>query len=235
MSASDERQQHVGVAHVTAPMEVQPRRSHTGRHQRTEPHAHRRREQSVHDGELDQHAHAHQQHERAEQQRAVPADDRLDLLFAESPRRRRSRARMDRDADAARRRTRFGANGGAQAFHLRRERRHLPLERREAVVVGAHRTKLPPTPTTASQALRLHHHLGAAVLLVAEHLVRVRRILEREPMADERRGVDLAVEHALQQVGHELLHVALPCRHLQPFREKGAERELVDHARRTRR
>jgi hypothetical protein len=75
-----EREQHIPVAHVAAPMEVQSRDAHSRRRDRADGHADFGGEQTAQHGHLDQHAHAHQDHERREDQRAVPPHERFDLV-----------------------------------------------------------------------------------------------------------------------------------------------------------
>ena len=74
----------------------------------------------------------------------------------------------------------------------------------------------------------LQHDLDAAVLLVAEHLVAVGRVVERQPVRDDERRVDLALLDPLQQRLHVPVDVGLAHLEGQALVERGAERELVE-------
>ncbi len=90
-----EGEQHVRVADIAAPVEVHAGGAHACGHERADADAHDRREQPVRHGQLDQHADAHEQHERAQKQRPIAADERLDLVFLDRGRHRaRSRERV---------------------------------------------------------------------------------------------------------------------------------------------
>src|SRR5437764_8205572 len=55
----------------------------------------------------------------------------------------------------------------------------------------------------------VHDYLGAAVLLVFEDLVAVWRLVERQMVADDDGGVDVAAAYPVEQRTHVTLHVAL--------------------------
>src|SRR6478609_9933837 len=58
-------------------------------------------------------------------------------------------------------------------------------------------------------SIRLQHDLDAPVLLVAERLVHLRPLVERDPVRDDEGGVDLPVEDAVQEVVGPAVDVGL--------------------------
>src|SRR5438270_13241485 len=54
---------------------------------------------------------------------------------------------------------------------------------------------------------RIKHHFRAAVFLVAEHFVHLRRLRDRHAMADDEARVDLAALHPIEQWLHIFHHV----------------------------
>src|SRR4051794_25985154 len=67
--------------------------------------------------------------------------------------------------------------------------------------------------------LRAHHDLDALVLLIAERLVHLRRVVEARAVRDEERRVDLPLLDALHQRAHVVVHVRLSHLQRQPFGE----------------
>src|SRR3712207_3658224 len=63
--------------------------------------------------------------------------------------------------------------------------------------------------TGATCPLRPEHDLHTVVLLVLEHVVAARRLVERKLVRDDVAGVDVPVLDALEQRSEVALHVAL--------------------------
>ena len=76
----------------------------------------------------------------------------------------------------------------------------------------------------------LEHDLSAPVRLIPKHAVRLRRVVQRQRMADHGRRIDLSILNALQQWLHIAHHVGLPGLHGQSFVHECAHRHLVDEA-----
>jgi hypothetical protein len=78
--------------------------------------------------------------------------------------------------------------------------------------------------------LRREKDLDAAVLLVAERLVGVRRFLQGKPMGDDERWIDLVFLDSLQQRRKVVLGVSLPHFKGQAFSEGSSYRHLIEKA-----
>src|SRR3954470_725114 len=76
--------------------------------------------------------------------------------------------------------------------------------------------------------MRLQHDFDAAVFLVFERLVHVRRLLERDTVRDHERRIELARLDAIEQRLHVSHHVGLTHLERQPFLEGRAKRNLVE-------
>jgi peptidoglycan/LPS O-acetylase OafA/YrhL len=77
-------------------------------------------------------------------------------------------------------------------------------------------------------ALKPHERLVELVLLVLEHLVPLRHVLQPHPVADHEARVDLAVADPLEQRPHIPLHVSLAAAQGQRPVHHRPDRELVD-------
>src|SRR5579875_2084267 len=85
-----------------------------------------------------------------------------------------------------------------------------------------------PACLSGDGGLGLEHDLLASVLLVLEDVVAVRRLLQREGVRDDPRGVNLTALDALQQRLHVPLHVALASPQSEGAVHEGPGGELVD-------
>src|SRR3954454_24021093 len=79
-------------------------------------------------------------------------------------------------------------------------------------------------------SIGLQHDLDAPVLLVAERLVHLRSLVERDPVRDDEGGVDLPLENAVQQIVGPAVNVGLAGVHRQALVHQRAERDLVQEA-----
>src|SRR5215211_3583637 len=93
-------------------------------------------------------------------------------------------------------------------------------------VVTRQSTALTTDPTDLDSGLE--HHLDAAVLLVAEGLVHLRPLLDRNRVGDDEGRVDLALADAAQEIVGPAVHVGLAHAPGEALVHRGAERDLVD-------
>src|SRR3954467_3477612 len=90
----------------------------------------------------------------------------------------------------------------------------LPDQRKtHARSVGLHFKRFFRSRCGSAIRPRIEDDLGAMVLLVAEYLVHLRRLSDRNTMADHEARVDLAALHAIEQRFHVAHHVGLPGLH----------------------
>src|SRR2546422_714470 len=92
---------------------------------------------------------------------------------------------------------------------------------------------LPRSPTMNSRLVDrdlvwLQHDLDAAVLFVAERLVRLRRLFERQPVRDDEGRIDQPALDEIEQRPHVAHHVGLTHPERQALLERRAERNLVE-------
>src|SRR6185295_9063750 len=78
--------------------------------------------------------------------------------------------------------------------------------------------------------MRLQHYLDALILLVAEDLVGLRGVVEREAVRDDERRVNLTAFDAAEQRLHVLHHVCLPHPERESLLERGAKGNLVEES-----
>ena len=74
---------------------------------------------------------------------------------------------------------------------------------------------------------RVEHHFRAVILFIAEHLVHLRRIVDRHAVSDHEAGIDLTRLYAIQQWLHEAHHVRLASLHGQRLVHESAHGNLV--------
>src|SRR5258708_6448681 len=82
----------------------------------------------------------------------------------------------------------------------------------------------------AATSMRLEDHLDALVLLVAKQAIGGRRVVERQPVGDDERRIDLTLFDALEQRTQILHDMRLPHLERQPFPECGAEWHLIQES-----
>src|SRR5262249_30989722 len=142
--------------------------------------------------------------------------------------RRRARARLQLEWPAAWRsivpaRRKYGkwlmARSDGPAVHPERVDLHAFLRRFSILRASVHRL-----------AVRLQHHLDAAILTISEHLVGFGRGVERQAVGDDERRIDLAAFDALQERTHVPHHVRLPHPQRESLLERRAERDLVEES-----
>src|SRR5690606_24234598 len=82
----------------------------------------------------------------------------------------------------------------------------------------------------SSRLSRFQDDLDTAVLFILELLVCVGPLIERHPVGDQERGVDLALLDAPEEIGQEPVDVRLPHLEGEALVEGRTEGNFVDHA-----